>query len=80
MHCNKPEIMYSEVWKKHHLVNKMQCKTVKPDFPDSFLCGLVGKTSRSEPKAVRDPEGSCQERHPGIGGTICYSACYFNTN
>lgn len=26
---------------------------MKPDFPDSFLSGLIGKTNRSEKKTVR---------------------------
>lgn len=30
--------------KKHYLVNKDQLKSMKPDFPNSFLFGLIGKT------------------------------------
>lgn len=41
------------VEEKHHLVNKEQFKTMKPDFPDSFLSSLIGKTNRSNKKAVR---------------------------
>lgn len=50
---HRPEARYSDGRKKHHLVNKEQFKTMKSDFPDSFLFGLIGKTNRSKKKDVR---------------------------
>lgn len=78
----RPELRYSEGWKGNHLVNKEPCQTVKPVLLDFFLASFVGKTNRSEQKAVRicRREAVGQERLPGIRGTISYNACFFSTN